>query len=256
PDHTVALPRSRFGWKPRPPPASPPIRPIRSQPMRSLGWRAAPPSWCTRRRADSAGTATPRARRAWLHAPARSGWCWSTCPPRPRRPTSPPPARASLRSSWAAMDSSSPSERRRRRVSRRRAPAAALAAVLVLISGGCASPRAAGDACPASLPALVDLRSLDPSPLLEVRYAGEDNFTGTRLAGYEQARALLTPEAAAALERVARRLAVEGLGLKVWDAYRPRRASRHMVEWAERTDNRWVIEEGYVAPESGHNRGA
>lgn len=154
------------------------------------------------------------------------------------------------------MDSSSPSERRRRRVSRRRAPAAALAAVLVLISGGCASPRAAGDACPASLPALVDLRSLDPSPLLEVRYAGEDNFTGTRLAGYEQARALLTPEAAAALERVARRLALEGLGLKVWDAYRPRRASQHMVEWAERTDNRWVIEEGYVAPESGHNCGA
>lgn len=128
--------------------------------------------------------------------------------------------------------------------------------LLLLLLAGCAglSTQAAG--CPAALPELVALRTLDPAPRLEVRYATERNFTGAPLPGYERAIALLRPAAAAALERVAARLSAEGLGLKVWDAYRPARASRAMVEWAERTGNEWVIEEGYVAPESGHNLGS
>ena len=130
------------------------------------------------------------------------------------------------------------------------------AAALSFLLAACTPAQRIARDCPSPLPDLVDLRTLTPAPALEVRYATEDNFTGARLAGYEEARALLRPAAAAALERVARRLAGEGLGVKVWDAYRPRRASEDMVAWAERTGNRWVIEEGYVAPESGHNRGA
>lgn len=103
---------------------------------------------------------------------------------------------------------------------------------------------------------MVDLGSIDPAPVLEVRYATPNNFTGAPLPGYEVARALLRPQAAAALDRVADRLAEQALGLKIWDAYRPARASRAMVDWARRTGNEWVIEQGYVAPESGHNRGA
>lgn len=103
---------------------------------------------------------------------------------------------------------------------------------------------------------MVDLRTLDPAPVIDVRYATDDNFTDDALPGYEEARALLRPDAAATLARVATRLREEGLGLKVWDAYRPERASRAMVDWARRTGREWVIEQGYVAPESGHNRGA
>jgi D-alanyl-D-alanine dipeptidase len=103
---------------------------------------------------------------------------------------------------------------------------------------------------------MVDLRTLDPPFRVEVRYATDRNFTGAALPGYEEARALLRPEAASALARVAARLRTAGLGLKVWDAYRPERASRAMVDWARRTGKEWVIEQGYVAPESGHNRGA
>jgi zinc D-Ala-D-Ala dipeptidase len=125
-----------------------------------------------------------------------------------------------------------------------------------LLAGCAGSGPSAGAACPAALPGLVDLRSLDSPPVLEIRYSTADNFTGSPLPGYEEPRALLRPDAAAALGRVAERLRAEGLGLKVWDAYRPRRASRAMVDWARRTGNEWVIEEGYVAPESGHNRGA
>ncbi len=89
----------------------------------------------------------------------------------------------------------------------------------------------------------------------EIRYATSDNFTGAPLPGYEVAAALLRPTAADALARVQRRLEERGLGLLVWDGYRPVRATTAMVEWAERTDNEWVLDEGYVARRSNHNRG-
>lgn len=127
---------------------------------------------------------------------------------------------------------------------------------LLLLVAGCATAGGRATDCPPTVEAMVDLSSITPAPLLEIRYATDDNFTGAPLPGYEAARALLRPDAAAALTRVAARLREQGLGLKVWDAYRPRRASRAMVDWASRTGNSWVIEQGYVAPESGHNRGA
>jgi zinc D-Ala-D-Ala dipeptidase len=102
---------------------------------------------------------------------------------------------------------------------------------------------------------LVDVRAADPTIRTEVRYATPDNFTGAPLPGYERPLALLRPDAAAALARVQRRLAEQGLGLKVFDGYRPIRATEAMVDWAERTGNRWVLDQGYVARRSGHNRG-
>lgn len=128
----------------------------------------------------------------------------------------------------------------------------------VLHLSGClpAPGGAAPEPCPVVAEGvLADLRAVDPSIRLDVRYATPDNFTGAPLPGYEVPRALLRPDAAAALARVQRRLRAEGLGLKVFDAYRPVRATLAMVEWAERTGNRWVLDEGYVARRSGHNRG-
>ncbi len=89
----------------------------------------------------------------------------------------------------------------------------------------------------------------------EVRYASADNFTGAPLPGYCKAIALLHPTVAVALGRAAAVLGKRGLGLLVYDAYRPVRATRAMVEWARRTNKRWVIEQGYVATRSGHNLG-
>jgi D-alanyl-D-alanine dipeptidase len=117
-------------------------------------------------------------------------------------------------------------------------------------------PAAEPDACP-PVPrgTLVDVRSVDRSIRVDVRYATPGNFTGAPLPGYETARALLRPNAAQALARVQRRLRAEGLGLKVFDAYRPVRATLAMVSWAERTGNQWVLDQGYVARRSGHNLG-
>jgi D-alanyl-D-alanine dipeptidase len=102
---------------------------------------------------------------------------------------------------------------------------------------------------------LVDVRSVDPTIQVDLRYATANNFTGAPLPGYETRRALLRREAAAALGRVHARLRSEGLGLKVFDAYRPVRASRAMVEWAERTGRRGLLESGYIAERSRHNLG-
>jgi zinc D-Ala-D-Ala dipeptidase len=103
---------------------------------------------------------------------------------------------------------------------------------------------------------LVDVRSLDPTIQTDLRYATANNFTGAPLPGYEAARALLRPEAAAALARVQASLRSKGLGLRILDAYRPLRASRAMVEWAQRTGNRSLLRSGYIAERSRHNLGA
>lgn len=116
--------------------------------------------------------------------------------------------------------------------------------------------QAAAPGC--NLPAgseLVDVTRVDPTIRTDIRYATAQNFTGRALPGYESARALMRPAAAQALARVQARLRGEGLGLKVWDAYRPIRATQAMVSWTERTGNGWVLEQGYVARFSGHNRG-
>jgi D-alanyl-D-alanine dipeptidase len=102
---------------------------------------------------------------------------------------------------------------------------------------------------------MVDITRVAPSILVEARYATANNFTGAVLPGYITPRALLRPDPAQALARVQERLRAQGLGLKIWDAYRPVRATRAMVDWAERSGNRWVVDQGYVAERSGHNTG-
>ena len=138
---------------------------------------------------------------------------------------------------------------------------AAVTALLALACGGRtavtssqAPPRsAASDAAAESL--LVDVRSVDSTIRVDARYATRDNFTGEPLPGYEAPRVLLRREAAAALGRVQARLRTGGLGLKVFDGYRPVRATLAMVDWAERTGRRALVDSGYIARRSRHNLG-
>jgi D-alanyl-D-alanine dipeptidase len=102
---------------------------------------------------------------------------------------------------------------------------------------------------------LVDVQLLDSTIRVDARYAGSNNFTGAPLPGYEAPRALLRREAALALVRVQARLRTGGLGLLVFDGYRPVRASRAMVTWAERAGRRDLLQDGYIARRSRHNQG-
>ena len=97
---------------------------------------------------------------------------------------------------------------------------------------------------------LVELVSLDASIATDIRYARADNFIGRPV--YPEARAFLQRPAAEALVRVHRALESDGLGLLVFDGYRPWSITK--VFWDETA----VPERIFVADPavgSRHNRG-
>ena len=94
-----------------------------------------------------------------------------------------------------------------------------------------------------------------PYVRLAIGYAGADNFTGAALPGYGAPAAWLHPSAADGLAQAALELAEAGLAIVVFDAYRPRRASVAMVEWARASDRTDLLRDGFVAARSQHNRG-
>jgi D-alanyl-D-alanine dipeptidase len=137
-----------------------------------------------------------------------------------------------------------------------------LALGLVLLAAACSRPIAvpqdpeyaiAPDRAADSL--LVDVQELDSTIQVEMRYHTASNFTGAPLPGYDANRAFLRREAAEALARVQAHLRSRDLGLRVYDAYRPFRATTAMVEWAERTGQAHLLDDGYIARRSRHNMG-
>ena len=102
---------------------------------------------------------------------------------------------------------------------------------------------------------LTDVRTLDPRIVVDLRYATANNFTGAPLPGYLANRAFMRREVAAALGRVEGDLRPRGLGLKVFDAYRPVRATLAMVAWTQRVNRPDLLTDGYIASRSRHNLG-
>jgi D-alanyl-D-alanine dipeptidase len=139
----------------------------------------------------------------------------------------------------------------------RRLSIATLAGLVTLANG----PLAGQDSLPPIAPdsvaraELVDVKSLDSSIVVDARYFTSNNFTGAVLPGYEANKAFLRKEAATALARVQARLRSRHLGLKIFDGYRPVRATQAMVAWARRTDQYQLVTGGYIASRSRHNLG-
>ncbi len=94
-----------------------------------------------------------------------------------------------------------------------------------------------------------------PGIRLDIRYHTADNFTEAPLPGYGAPGAWLARAPADALAKVQADLEAKGLGLLVYDAYRPLRGTLAMVAWAKRTDQVHLLDNGYIARRSGHNRG-
>ena len=113
------------------------------------------------------------------------------------------------------------------------------------------------------------LSEIDPSIRQDLRYAGVQNFMGRRIAGYDGGECVVKRAVGLGLRAVQRDLTPRGLSLKMLDCYRPVRASRDMVAWAqdgretaaERRYNpsigkRDLFRLGYIAERSGHSTGA
>lgn len=104
-------------------------------------------------------------------------------------------------------------------------------------------------------PGFVDLQKVVPGIQIDIRYHTPNNFTGAPLPGYATPGAWMLKEPAEALAKVQAALAKDGLGLLVYDAYRPLRGTLAMVAWAERTNQVNLLDNGYIARRSGHNHG-
>ena len=96
---------------------------------------------------------------------------------------------------------------------------------------------------------LVEVIKVSPRIRLDIRYATPNNFTGKKV--YPSERCFLRPKTAKRLHLVQLALEKRGLGLKIYDGYRP--LSIQKVFW------KLVPNPNFVAdPEKGskHNRGA
>ncbi len=78
----------------------------------------------------------------------------------------------------------------------------------------------------------VRLSAIAPQIEQDIRYFGSHNFVGRPIAGYEAGECILTRQAAEALLAVAQDLEPEGLGLKIYDCYRPAKAVADFAAWA------------------------
>lgn len=95
---------------------------------------------------------------------------------------------------------------------------------------------------------LVDLENVIPGLVLDIRYATADNFTGERI--YDRAKAYARRPVAEALKKVQEALKVQGLAVKIFDAYRPYSAT---VKFYEVYGDTTYVASPYRG--SRHNRG-
>lgn len=133
-----------------------------------------------------------------------------------------------------------------------------IAALLLLGAGG--ASEAPDD--------FVYLHDIAPAIVQDIRYATAFNFTGAAVPGYEAAECILTAKAAEALRIVDDELAGQGLGLIVWDCYRPARAVAAFMAWTRTGPDtmkpvfypyeprEMLLARGYIAERSGHSGGS
>ncbi len=96
---------------------------------------------------------------------------------------------------------------------------------------------------------LVEIKDFVPGLVFDIRYATKNNFTGEQI--YKQARAFTRLPVAIALGEIQKELKTKGLGLIIYDAYRPYSAT---VKFYEVYHDTTFVASPYTG--SRHNRGA
>lgn len=86
----------------------------------------------------------------------------------------------------------------------------------------------------------INVKNVIPEAIIDIRYAGENNFMSIKLDGYNKPYCWLLPKAAFTLKRVSLELKGKGYMLKFFDCYRPIRAMKHMIRWAKKYHPNWL----------------
>ena len=124
-----------------------------------------------------------------------------------------------------------------------------LGIILLLIGVNFGEPQSIANSDIPDEARLVDIQNINTNIVLDIRYATTNNFLEQQL--YQVAKCALRKEVAEQLSKVQNDLEDIGLGLKVFDCYRPLSVTKKM--WEVLPDSRYVAN-----PERGsrHNRGA
>ncbi|MFD1774670.1 M15 family metallopeptidase [Paenibacillus rhizophilus] len=156
-----------------------------------------------------------------------------------------------------------------------------LALTLILVFAGMPLPGGWSTASPVNASAkeaikqypfpigFVYVDEVIPNARFDIRYYGENNFAGRRIAGYNAPYAILTKQAAKALKAVSDELEPKGYAIKIYDAYRPQKAVNDFIKWSKdggdikmkrqyypRLDKKNLFKLGFIATKSGHSRGS
>ena len=97
---------------------------------------------------------------------------------------------------------------------------------------------------------LIELVKLDKTIKLDIRYASANNFVGRTV--YPEARAFLQRPAAEGVVRVHKKLKKQGLGLVIYDGYRPWAITKLFWDVVTLEQRKYVAD---PATGSKHNRG-
>lgn len=116
---------------------------------------------------------------------------------------------------------------------------------------------------------LIDVGASVEGIVMDIRYAGKNNFLGRSVTGYSAAKCWLSRDAASALSKAQRLAENQSLAILVYDCYRPQRAVDDFVQWVNSDEGEptkaiyypnvprsKLIDRGYIASRSGHSRGS
>jgi D-alanyl-D-alanine dipeptidase len=113
---------------------------------------------------------------------------------------------------------------------------------------------------------IVDVLTVTSKVQVSMAYAGDSNFTGKAVPGYQANSCYLEKNAAQALAKVAQQAERLGYQLQLFDCYRPQRASNHFMLWLNNATDQSTkaayypnieknqLTPGYIAAHSGHSR--
>jgi len=134
--------------------------------------------------------------------------------------------------------------------------------MLALIGVGMSQAMAGGPP-----PGFTRLAEVAPEISQEMRYAGDNNFTGKPVPGYNTSDCWLRTDAAKALAAAQADARKNGFSLVVYDCYRPQQAVDAFVRWSRdsdqstkqnyypHVDKQRLFARGYIARRSSHSTG-
>lgn len=113
------------------------------------------------------------------------------------------------------------------------------------------------------------IQKVEPTIKKELRYYSYNNFVGVPLNGYKGDVLITSTRAAKALKKAQNELLKKGMGLKVFDAYRPQSAVNQFIKWSKIASDTAMKQQyypslnkknlfklGFISSRSGHSRGS